>query len=73
MWPRHYDSDVGREIWHVELAIWKTVDWKIVTLWASGLSRKWNKYDSNGIKLPKHNCVWFSVREVESWMKFLRV
>ena len=72
MWPWHYDPDVKREIGHVEIIIWKTEDWNFVTLWASGLSRKWNKYTSDGEKLEKYNCVWFSVRNQEKWMRILR-
>ena len=72
MWPWHYDSDVGRDIGHVEIVVWKTLDGKIVTLWASGLSRKWDKYSSDGKKLSKHNCVGFSIREKEDGMRILR-
>jgi hypothetical protein len=32
MWPWHYDPDVKREIGHVEIVIWKTLDGKLVTL-----------------------------------------
>ena len=73
MWPWHYDEDVGRKIWHVEIVIGKTADAKIITLWASGLSRKWDKYSQDGSKLSQYNCVGFAVREVENWMKILRV
>ncbi len=72
MWPWHYDNNLGREIGHVEIVIWKTVDGKIVTLWASWLGRKWDKYSSDGKKLSKNNCVGFSVREKEEGMKILR-
>lgn len=72
MRPWHYDPDVKREIGHVEIVIWKTKDNKIITLGASWLSRKWDKYTVDGKKLSKHNCVWFSVREQEPWMKILR-
>lgn len=72
MWPWHYDRDVGRQIGHVEIVIWKTFDGKLVTLWASWLSSEWNKYSADGKKLPKHNCVWYAVRTPKAWMRILR-
>lgn len=72
MWPWHYDVDLKREIGHVEIVIWRTEDWKFVTLWASWLSRVWNKYTLDWKLLEKHNCVWFSVRNQEKWMRILR-
>ena len=72
MWPWHYDPDVKREIGHVEMVIWKTQDWKLVTLWASWISNPINKYTADGKKLPKHNCVWYTVRESKEWMRILR-
>lgn len=72
MWPWHYDPDVKRDIGHVEIVIWKTQDWKLVTLWASWISNPINKYTADGKKLPKHNCVWYTVRELKEWMRILR-
>ena len=72
MWPWHYDPDVKREIGHVEIIVWRTAEGKIITLWASGESREWDKYTVNGEKLPRHNCVGFSIREKEDGMKILR-
>ena len=72
MWPWHYDPDVKRDIWHVEIVIWKTSNGKLVTLWASWISNPINKYTAEGKKLPKHNCVWYTVREPKKWMRILR-
>ena len=72
MWPWHYDPDVKREIGHVEIVIWKTLDGKLVTLWATWISNPINKYTAEGKKLPKHNCVWYTVREPKEWMRILR-
>lgn len=72
MWPWHYDPDVKREIGHVEIIVWRYDEW-FITLWASWLSRKWNKYNLDGDKLSYYNCVWFSVRKFEPWMRVLRV
>ena len=72
MWPWHYDPDVKREIGHVEMVIWRTQEWKLVTLWASWISNPINKYTADGKKLPKHNCVWYTVREPKDWMRILR-
>ena len=72
MRPWHYDPDVKREIGHVEIVIWKTLNGKLVTLWATWISNPINKYTAEGKKLPKHNCVWYTVREPKEWMRILR-
>jgi hypothetical protein len=72
MRPWHYDPDVKREIGHVELIIWKTGNGDFVTLWASWISNIINKYTLDGVKLPKHNCVWYTIRKLKEWMRILR-